>query len=92
MVQKAGHDAIAGAESGGLNGGAGGDDSTGALVGGSAGKGRVYDVFADHGVGMAEGGDGYANEEVVGSKGGRGGNIMDFVGLVELGVVSRGFG
>ena len=70
------------------------DDRSGAFVRGCLGEFGAEDAFGHHAVGVAEGGDGYFDEDVAGGEGGgrRHGDSMDAVGLVDCGgfAVSRG--
>lgn len=68
-----------------LGGGPGCYDGAGAFVRGGYGEGGAEGAGLDHGVGVAVGGDGYFDEEVVGTKGGGDGDGdgVDLVGLVE---------
>ena len=61
-----------------------GDDGAGAFVGGGARKWGPHAAGGDHAVGVAEGGDGGFEEEVVRAETGWGGDGLDFLGGVEL--------
>lgn len=55
-------------------------------MGGSAGEGGGEDAGGDHAVGVAEGGDSCAEEEVVRGEGGGCGDGVDLVGFVVLNI------
>ena len=89
MVDDGAHYAVAGLEGGHF--GADGDDGAGAFVGSGDGEGRPHAASLDHEVGVAEGGDGDADEEVFWGEVGRDGDGVDLERLVVLWVViSRG--
>lgn len=70
------------------DGGACGNDVSSTFMGGGAGQFGAHGACFYHSIGVAEGGDGGFEEDVVRAEGLGGGALVDFVGGFELGLVS----
>lgn len=90
LVRDTAHDSVADLEF--LDGRPDSGYSAGTFVGGCHGQVGVEDAAGNHGVGVAEGTDGYFDQDVVGSDVFSCGDFVHFVGLVELGTLSLAWG